>query len=60
VRGSAAPDLPGDAIVLGLVVLAITAGALLGTTAERRHGKLERHMNREDDPRGNGRQDEEI
>jgi|GEM_PF-1025079 len=50
VRGSAAPDLPGDAVVLVVVALALIFGARYGSAAERRRSELADKVQEHDDP----------
>jgi hypothetical protein len=50
VRGSIAPDLPGDAVVFVVVVLALIFGALYGSAAESRRGELADKVQEHDDP----------
>jgi hypothetical protein len=58
-RGSARPDLPGDAIVLGALIIGLALAARYGSTAQRRRDKLSEQVNERDgDERGSGQSDE--
>ena len=60
VRGSAAPDLPGDAVVLVVVALALIFGARYGSAAERRRSELADEMQEHDDPAAERRERHEV
>ena len=60
IRGSATPDLPGDALVLALVVLALVAGRLYGSAAHRRSDDLPEQMHDDGGSGGGERKHDEV
>ena len=60
VRGTAAPDLPGDAVVLALVVLALVAGRLYGSAAHGRRDDLPEQVHDDRDSGSAQREHDEV
>lgn len=60
IRGSAALDLPGDVIVLGLVAFALLLGARYGSAAQRRRDELPGEVQDHHDRTGENREREEV
>ena len=60
VRGSAAPDLPDDAIVFGALLCVLALGAFAGTSAQRRRDILADQMHDRDEHHDTERQSDEV
>jgi hypothetical protein len=60
IRGVATPDLPGDAVVLVLVVVALLAGARYGSAAQRRREELPGEVQDSDRGAGKNREHHEV
>lgn len=59
-RGTATPDLPGDAVVLALVALALVAGRLYGSAAHSRRKDLPEKMHDDRDSGSAQREHDEV
>lgn len=59
-RGTAAPDVPGDLIVFGVWLAVLALAALFGSAAQRRRDDLAAEMHQHDGREGDARHDHEI
>lgn len=59
-RGSARPDLPGDAIVLGALLIALGLAASFGSAAQRRRDKLPDQVKERDYGEGSSGEHDEV
>ncbi len=60
IRGSLAPDMPGDAVVFGLVAVALLLGARYGSAAQRRRDELSAQMDDRHAGAGEDREHDEV
>lgn len=61
IRGDASPDLPGDAVVIAVVVAALLLGWRYGSAAANRGGdELSHQVDERHGPAGDGGQDHEV
>lgn len=59
-RGSLRPDLPQDAVVLAVLLVALGFAARYGSAAQRRHDELESEVQAGDDASRDRRQSDEV
>lgn len=60
IRGSAAPDLPADAVVFGALAAVLLLAAFAGSAAQERHDQLPGQMHEDDSAEGSHRHDDEV
>jgi hypothetical protein len=60
IRGTAAPDLPADAIVFGALAAVLLLAAFAGSAAQERRDQLSGQMHEGDNAEGGQRHDDEV
>lgn len=58
--GTLRPQLPGDAIVFGSLLVVLVLAATMGSTAQRRRGEPDRELDDDDRDEGSSREHDEV